>query len=122
MRSVCTVPIRDVHSYLQTHCSFIVAPTITTAPLDVATYLGEDSTFNCSATGEPTPVIVWMFGGVSLSSGEKYLIMETETLMGVSSTLVVQSIMAEDEGYYTCRAENVHANATAQAFLQPLCE
>ena len=125
MRCVCAVPAGYSHSHLSllhTHCSFIVVPTITTPPDDVSTFLGESSTFYCSATGEPIPEIVWIFNGVTLSSGEKYSIMETDIPMGVSSTLVVQSVTPEDEGFYNCSAVNDHGMSPARAFLQPLCE
>ena len=65
-----------------------------------------------------------MFGDTALSSGDKYLIsnVESQTLLAVGSTLVVQSVTPGDEGVYVCRAMNDHGTPFAQAFLQPLCE
>ena len=124
MRCICAVLTSYANSHLSllhTHCSFIVVPTITIPPANVSAFLGENCTFYCEATGEPIPEIVWMFGDTTLSSGDKYSI-ETDILMGVSSTLVVQSVTPEDEGFYTCNAMNDHGMSSARAFCQPLCE
>lgn len=92
----------------------LVIPDITTPPVDINTYVGEDSTFTCAASGEPTPNITWTFNGSQLTTSEKY------TVNG--GLLTVHNVTGYDEGFYVCVATNVHGNDTAQGFLQPLCE
>ena len=81
--------------------------------------MGEDAVFWCAATGEPLPDITWEFSNLEgeLISNEKYNI---SFYHGSFSRLVVQSVMPEDEGNYTCIAANIYGSVTASAFLQPL--
>ena len=57
---------------------------------------------------------MWLFNGMNLSTTTEYTVNE--------SSLIVHSIMGDDEGIYICVATNVHGSDTASTFLQPLCE
>ena len=76
--------------------------------------MGENATLTCGAFGEPTPNITWE--SELFPEGRYNITVDTE---GVSQ-LVIQPVMPEDEGVYTCFAFNIYGNSTADAFLQPL--
>ena len=62
--------------------------------MDVTAREGEDISLECEVGGDPGPVFTW-----TRESGE---VMERAR----EARLTIRRVMAEDEGVYTCRAEN----------------
>ncbi|KAK2570960.1 Hemicentin-1 [Acropora cervicornis] len=64
-------------------------------PWKIVAYIGANMTLNCSATGDPQPVIIWKRYGHQLPVGR------SEQIDGA---LVIRDVQKEDAGNYTCVA------------------
>ena len=69
---------------------FIVKP-----PVSIFASSGSTLTLNCSATGDPQPVISWRKQGGHLSVGRN---------QQITGALVIRDITKNDTGYYICTA------------------
>ena len=85
------------------------APRILVQQRAVTADAGGLATLRVRVSGRPTPDVYWRFGRRSIVSGEgKYKVLEDGTLqiVGVSAE--------EDEGVYTCLADNGHPRGAVQ--------
>lgn len=64
-------------------------------PARVVVTAGDTLTLNCSATGDPRPVVSWKRHGVQLPAGRS---------LQTNGVLVLRNIEINDEGYYICVA------------------
>ena len=67
-------------------------------PAKVVATVGDTLTLNCSATGDPQPVISWKRQGAQLPVGRSYL--------QINGALVIRDIKTEDAGNYICVAKS----------------
>ena len=72
------------------HPRFTVKP-----PLSILAGIGDTLTLNCSATGDPRPVISWRKQGGHLPFGRN---------QQINGALVIKNIIKNDTGYYICTA------------------
>jgi hypothetical protein len=86
-------------------------------PRSIAVPIGQSASFSCNVTGEPTPTIVWQFGGQAIVESSKYTISTSSAADVTMSMLTVSALETSDTGTYTCYAENNHFNETASATL-----
>ena len=76
-------------------------------PVDHTVRDGDETTFHCTATGNPTPVITWLKDGKTVGSGD------TLTL----------TANRNHSGQYLCSAENgLEGTITAGADLDVQCK
>jgi len=79
-------------------------------PVKVAAYFEETLRLNCSATGDPQPVISWKKQGGQLPVGR------SQQIIG---ELVIREIAAGDEGNYICVATSAGVfNAEAVTYVE----
>ena len=64
-------------------------------PAEVVTWVGESLKLNCSATGDPQPVITWKRQGGQLPAGRSHQI---------NGSLFIRRLTLNDEGNYICVA------------------
>ena len=64
-------------------------------PVKIVGYIGANITLNCSATGDPQPVISWKRQGSQLPVGR------SQQIVGA---LVIRDVQKEDAGNYICVA------------------
>ena len=64
-------------------------------PVKIVGYIGTNMTLNCSATGDPQPVIRWKRQGSQLPVGRS---------QQIDGALVIRDVQREDAGNYTCVA------------------
>ena len=64
-------------------------------PAKLVAVIGETLTLNCSATGDPQPVITWRRRGAALPVGRS---------QQISGALVVTDVKMHDSGKYVCVA------------------
>ena len=84
-----------------------VAPSLTTRPSNLTLVEGDEATFLCSATGNPTPKMTWIKDGKTVGSGE--------TLRFTANR--------NQSGKYWCLAENgFNSTANASAYLDVHCK
>uniref|UniRef100_A0A8D0MEI0 Ig-like domain-containing protein n=1 Tax=Sus scrofa TaxID=9823 RepID=A0A8D0MEI0_PIG len=76
--------------------------------------VGETVALQCKATGSPPPRITWLKGGRPLSLTERHHFTPGNQL------LVVQNVVAEDAGRYTCEMSNALGTARAHSQLSIL--
>ena len=69
---------------------FIVKP-----PGKVSAFTGDTLTLNCSATGDPRPVITWKRQGAAIPVGRSHR---------KNDALVLRDLREEDAGNYICAA------------------
>ena len=67
-------------------------------PAKVVAVVGGTLKFNCSATGDPQPVISWIKQGGQLPLGRR---------QQINGDLVIRDISRSDRGNYICMATNV---------------
>ena len=67
-------------------------------PAKVVAFVGGSLTLNCSATGDPQPVISWKRQGAQLPVGRSH--------QQVNGALVIRDIRNEDAGNYICVAKS----------------
>ena len=93
---------------LNTFLSSATVPvSFTSTPVDQIVTEGEETTFHCTATGNPTPVITWLKDGKTVASGE---------------TLTFTA-HRNYSGQYLCSAENgLGASINASADLEVQCK
>ena len=92
-----------------TNISFpaIVSPSLITRPANKTVVEGDQATFHCEATGNPTPTIKWIRDGKTVVTGET-LSFETKR---------------KDSGKYWCLTDNgLNSTANASAYLDVQCE
>ncbi|VDO96214.1 unnamed protein product [Heligmosomoides polygyrus] len=88
-----------------------VAPQILDSPfrtMDVI--LNQTVQLTCNIVGTPSPVITWSMDGKPLRDENAQLL--------ENGTLVLSHVMSDDEGRYTCKAENRAGKAEADTYLQ----
>ena len=79
----------------------------TSTPLDQTIREGDEVTFHCTATGNPTPKITWQKDGKTVDTGD--------TLTFIANR--------NDSGQYWCLAENgLDRNISANALLDVQCK
>ncbi|XP_054990190.1 leucine-rich repeats and immunoglobulin-like domains protein 1 isoform X2 [Sorex araneus] len=76
--------------------------------------VGETVAFQCKATGNPSPRITWLKEDRPLSLTERHHFTPGNQL------LVVQNVVAEDAGHYTCEISNTLGTARAHSQLSIL--
>ncbi|KAI6215854.1 hypothetical protein M3Y94_00434000 [Aphelenchoides besseyi] len=87
-----------------------VPPTITKRPVDVIAKETDDVEFECSATGQPTPRVIWTKNGEVITPSEYFVIAEDR--------LKIYGLIRDDQGIYECSVnEGVHESAHAFAQL-----
>lgn len=85
--------------------SVTVPVSFTSTPVDQIVREGDETTFHCTATGNPTPVITWLKDGKTMASGETLIFTANKNY----------------SGQYLCSAENglgVKINASADLEVQ----
>lgn len=87
-------------------------PVITEGPKSQRVRPGVAATFRCVARGDPTPQIVWSFGGSEIPLFKGHY-----TVNADGSQLIVQPVGRADEGHYSCMAGNAVGSMTADARL-----
>jgi len=79
-------------------------------PVKVVAYFGETLRLNCSATGDPQPVISWKKQGGQLPVGRS---------QQINGELVMRDIAAGDEGIYICVATSAGVfNTEAVSYVE----
>ena len=89
---------------------------IVTGPRDAGVPIAQSATFSCNISAEPTPTFWWEFNGTQIIPGSKYNIVSTSDGVTVT-TLTINNLMVNDNGVYSCFAENLHGNETSSASL-----
>ena len=84
-------------------------PSITQSPDSQTVHLTSPVLFQCTADGNPAPLITWNFQGSPIAGVQ-------------GGNLTVPSAGAADVGTYTCLASNLVGVASADASLTVLCE
>ena len=90
------------------------APYLWNPPSATTVNEGQTALLTCSADGHPTPRITWSKDSSSLPVGRH--------VVESSGALIVKNVKPEDDGVYSCRAENVLGSSSASAKLTVQCE
>ncbi|MEE6457857.1 hypothetical protein FKM82_000073 [Ascaphus truei] len=80
-------------------------------PANVAVVEGQDAVLECSASGYPTPVILWLQGDdIIQTRTKKYSLL-------AGSNLLISNVTDDDAGTYTCLVTYKNENSSASAEL-----
>ena len=81
--------------------------------------VGQTLELFCTAQGGPSNVLQWFKDDEPLTSSQGGLTIETNTSRhtGISSTLTIASLTADDQGDYTCEVSNAAGTASYTAVL-----
>ena len=83
---------------------FTVQPVILVPPVDInVTSIQDDIILTCSASGYPTPSILWTHNATTVSDTDnRTSITEQFGVRSIMSTLTVMTAMTNDSGMYEC--------------------
>ena len=93
------------------HYFFVPAlPAITTSPSNVTVGNGATAVFHCQARGDPTPAVTWLKSGVVIGLSGQYSVLPNGTLSVTKATV-------NNQGLFSCRAENAAGRDEKKAYL-----
>lgn len=84
-----------------------LAPEITEPPRDMQAVVGKDVNMTCKVFGAPKPAVKWVQNDKELTGG-KYTVLS-------NGDLHIAGVQHNDEGFYTCHAENKLGSTNASA-------
>ncbi|CAH0746151.1 unnamed protein product [Diatraea saccharalis] len=88
-----------------------MAPAFVIVPKDIITFYGDKVTFTCKVQGVPTPRISWYKDNFDLTISENVF------LDNNNETLKILEVSEDDEGTYSCEAENIEGIIKISAIL-----
>ncbi|XP_034765138.2 hemicentin-1-like [Acipenser ruthenus] len=94
------------------YLNVLVPPEVTVSPQLNTVLLGSGASFQCHTLGQPSPSIHWYRRGQAVVAGGRI------TLGFKNKTLYISSVLAYDEGAYTCEAKNLAGQSRETAVLQ----
>lgn len=96
--------------------AFTVKPFLMRGPQDAVTLAGGSVEFQCRVGGDPAPDILWRrtAGGGNMPLGRVHILEDR--------SLRVEAVIPEDEGEYSCEADNAVGTVTASATLTVHCK
>uniref|UniRef100_A0A673HMZ5 Myosin light chain kinase, smooth muscle n=1 Tax=Sinocyclocheilus rhinocerous TaxID=307959 RepID=A0A673HMZ5_9TELE len=80
---------------------------------DITAVDGERLRIECQVTSDPQAVITWILDG-KIVKASKFIILSQE---GEKCSLTIDKALPEDEGRYTCKAENAHGKAECSCMV-----
>ncbi|XP_056607403.1 myosin light chain kinase, smooth muscle [Triplophysa dalaica] len=89
------------------------SPVFTQSLSDVTVVDGERLRLECQVTSTPPALITWMLDG-KVVKPSKFIILSQE---GEKCSLTIDKALPEDEGRYTCRAENADGKAECSCMV-----
>ena len=75
---------------------------------------GQTAFLKCTADGHPLPRVTWSKTNSSLPEGRH--------MVESNGTLILKNVESEDDGVYSCRAENLLGSVNASAKLTVQCK
>lgn len=78
----------------------------TEIPDEIVGQYGESVSVNCSASGNPTPVLKWYRNGIEQCSSANLIIESTSSFTEAQSSLKITSLSERDDATYNCTATN----------------
>ncbi|XP_022800177.1 muscle, skeletal receptor tyrosine-protein kinase-like [Stylophora pistillata] len=100
-----------------TNAPHFLFPEIAENPMNQSVFIGSNVTFNCTATGIPTPAISWMKNNNS-SEVTSNVRANVQGDKNNHSRLIITEVKKEDSGRYQCVATNSAGKRTSsEAFL-----
>ncbi|XP_036425734.1 myosin light chain kinase, smooth muscle isoform X2 [Colossoma macropomum] len=90
------------------------APSFTQTLNDVTVVDGERLRLECTVTSDPPAVITWSLDG-KVVKPSKFIVLSQE---GGKCSLTIDKALPEDEGRYTCKAENADGKAECSCMVQ----
>ena len=97
-------------------CAITVKPFLIRGPQDAVTLAGGSVEFQCRVGGDPIPDVLWRrtAGGGNMPLGRVHILEDR--------SLRVEAVIPEDEGEYSCEADNDVGTVTASATLIVHCK
>ncbi len=92
----------------------VSAPFLHKPPFGMTVNDGQTAVLTCTADGHPAPRITWSRVSSSLPVGRH--------VVDSSGALIVKNVKPEDDGVYSCRAENLMGSVNESAKLTVQCE
>ena len=92
----------------------ISAPSLLQPPVETTVNESQTAIFKCTADSNPPAHVTWSKQNSSLPVGRH--------VVESSGSLIVNDVRAGDEGFYSCRAENLLGSVNATAKLTVQCE
>ena len=92
----------------------ISAPSLLQPPVETTINASLTAILKCTAAGNPPPKVTWFKVNSTLPVGRH--------VVKSSGALIVQDVRPEDEGQYTCKAENLLGTINASAQLTVQCK
>ena len=92
----------------------ISAPSLLQPPAETTISASLTAILKCTAAGNPPPKFTWFKVNSTLPVGRH--------VVDSSGALILQDIRPEDEGQYTCKAENLMGTINASARLTVQCK
>ncbi len=86
------------------------SPIITTFPVDQRIIEGSSTQISCRADANPSPVITWLFNGVTIGNDPKH------SVYG-NGDLTLMNLEKNQGGSYKCRAQNFLGTEETLAFV-----
>jgi hypothetical protein len=113
---VCSINALDNIKYMIDTCAITVRPFLIRGPKDAVALAGDSVIFQCRVGGIPVPSILWRrAAGSSEMPLDRVHILEDRSLR-------LEAVVPEDEGKYSCEAENAVGTVTASATLTVHCK
>ena len=92
----------------------ISAPSLLQRPVETTVNESQTATLKCTAEGNPNPLVTWSKITSSLLAGRH--------LIDSIGVLFVKNVRPEDQGVYSCKAENLLGGVNASAKLTVQCK